>query len=260
MHKSRPSQAWQGADKCAGFTLVELLVVISIILILLALLLPTVSTMREKGCRVLCLSNMKQLQLAHTLYAGDHEGVMPGSYTGTRPEDWVHIGASPETIASLSNGTLWAYTKSDKVYRCPFHPFKSYVRSYSINNYLNGQSGWPGYAVVSRTASAVPKPGATLSFLEEPDPRKGLQGSWVTDMSNPDKWIDPIGAWHAKGVNFAFADGHAEYWAWTDARTIAMMNNPGFYSSTANNPDLYRIKKGIAPGAATYDTFINSLP
>lgn len=244
----------------AGFTLIELLVVISIILILLALLMPTVSGLREKGCRVLCLSNMKQLQLASTLYAGDHEGALPGSYTGGSPTHWVQIDANPETIKSLSNGSLWVYAKDPKVYRCPFFPFKAYVRNYSINNYLNGRASWPGYAVVATIISSVTRPGATLSFIEEPDPRKGLQGSWVTDMSSKDRWIDPIGAWHSKGVNFAFADGHGEYWAWTDARTVAMMNNPGFYSSTANNPDLYRIKKHIAPGDARFEAFNNSLP
>jgi prepilin-type processing-associated H-X9-DG protein len=170
------------------------------------------------------------------------------------------VDASPETVKSLTNGALWAYVKDPKVYRCPYFPFKGYVRNYSINNYVNGRTVWPGYAVVATTLSSVPKPGATISFLEEPDPRKGLQGSWVTDMRSKDRWIDPIGAWHSKGVNFAFVDGHTEYWQWTDGRTIAMMNNPGFYSSTANNYDLYRIKKHIAPGDVRLADFINSLP
>ena len=55
------------------FTLIELLIVISVIAILAAMLLPTLGVARGKAKTTRCLSNMKQLGLCVNLYLGDNK-------------------------------------------------------------------------------------------------------------------------------------------------------------------------------------------
>ena len=64
-----------------GFTLIELLVVIAIIAILAALLLPALASSKLRAQGIVCLSNMKQLQLAAIMYGSNNNDAVPANVT-----------------------------------------------------------------------------------------------------------------------------------------------------------------------------------
>lgn len=87
-----------------GFTLVELLVVLAIIVLLASLLLPALSRAKEEGRRAKCISNLRQIGLAGRLFVNDHESKYPwhvapsegGTFGPNAAEGW-------KNFASLSN-------------------------------------------------------------------------------------------------------------------------------------------------------------
>jgi len=75
-----------------GFTLIELLVVIAIIAILAALLLPALAAAKRRAHDANCISNLKQLTLAYTLYDGDYGVGIPdavGNVHGASSGAWI---------------------------------------------------------------------------------------------------------------------------------------------------------------------------
>jgi prepilin-type N-terminal cleavage/methylation domain-containing protein len=113
----------------AAFTLVELLVVITIIGILIALLLPAVQAAREAARRMTCTNQIKQMGLSVHNYAQSNRVFPPGSIVGTvgatitYPLDLYTIAAGTSNAAtSAAHGTSWMlrilpYMEMDTVFK-----------------------------------------------------------------------------------------------------------------------------------------------
>ncbi len=152
------------AARRAAFTLIELLVVIAIIAILAALLLPALAAAKNKGMRIQCTSQMKQLGLGFNLFNSDHEDRFPPascSFNNLIQLTWddylnQYIGGTDSDSDLLKGST--APDKVPPVLRCPAdrvpttisYGVDSQRRSYAVN--------WagPGWSLASLSAPMPP--------------------------------------------------------------------------------------------------------
>lgn len=105
-------------DKRAGFTLVELLVVISIIALLLSILMPALNKARENGRTSVCLNNVRRMAVSVLLYSNENSGYM--MYALTNGVTWMDYLYTHEDNKRAS--TLPESTKKRTRFHCPSEP------------------------------------------------------------------------------------------------------------------------------------------
>ncbi|NLH71517.1 MAG: prepilin-type N-terminal cleavage/methylation domain-containing protein [Verrucomicrobia bacterium] len=196
------------ASAGAGFTLIEMLVVVGIIGILMAMLMPAISRAKGKANQIKCVNNLRQLALSLSMYADDFSGEYPPRRTP--PNTWP--------------GKLQPYFKDWQIIACPTdrRPVVVLVlvrepkRSYLINgfndffmkklsklDYLKHRNwSWPH----GMKESDIPNPSQTIVFGEKRsgsfhvhmDVDQGLRGNDFEEIEQNR---------HGRGSNYAFADG-----------------------------------------------------
>jgi prepilin-type N-terminal cleavage/methylation domain-containing protein/prepilin-type processing-associated H-X9-DG protein len=256
-------------DTCRrGFTLIELLVVIAIIAVLMGILMPALSRARESAKRTVCANNLRGLTLAWTMYADDNGDKVAKSRAIANKNGpnqgwvgWQLINESAdEQLENIRRGQLYKYNNNEKAYRCPIAPAYEGLRTYcmacSWNNYGEQPASvfGAGEGQILKTRSAVSQPAMRMVFA---DTVGSDQDAMYTVQYNVPQWRNTPNWRHAGGCNFSFADGHAEFWRWTNKKkTVELAQQSEEYSQStgsiarmldefdqSDNEDLQRVQK-----------------
>lgn len=235
------------ASRRAGFTLLELLVVISLLAVLTALLLPALSGAKAKANAIKCRSNLRQMGLALIMYVNDCGAYPSRTYVATNLLGAGRVSFSPD------DGVHRQEPEEQGVQRCPSRvrpprrpsrgtggilSFGPASASYGYNEegyFANGETiEFRGLAGVSMdrgsrpiTESEVVVPSDMIALGDSFAPlSKGISGlptDAVTESIGLSRWEgsgfrgrgvpEAVGraiARHRNRANIVFCDGHAE--------------------------------------------------
>ena len=212
-----------------GFTLIELLVVIAIIAILAAILFPVFASARSKARQATCVSNLRQIGMALSMYRQDHDELQPESSPDMDP-GCLDCCESTYTWRMA----IYPYVRNLGVFVCPESPqlsdiAKSALRGpmtpvadycisggYScLETYSHESKGpFPTTGSARTTEAGVEDSAGTLQVVDSAKIPQGVNRGaeiyWGTLFEQPSdaSWIPTP---HVRGLNGLFFDGHTKW-------------------------------------------------
>lgn len=128
-----------------GFSLIDVLVSMAVVAVLIAMMMPSLSSVRESARRVVCASNVRQIGLGLAMYADDYKGLLPPSKFANpalrrlyQPQQMMVVRTN-DTEVSAWDGLGWlfvsGYLEAPGVFYCPSHhgdhPYSRYAQGWS---------------------------------------------------------------------------------------------------------------------------------
>jgi prepilin-type N-terminal cleavage/methylation domain-containing protein/prepilin-type processing-associated H-X9-DG protein len=117
-------------DRRKAFTLIELLVVIAIIALLMSILLPALSKVKEQARAAICKSNLRQTGMAANMYSIDYNAMLPRGTQSAYPTPWFK-----RFMDYLAQRPINEDYRNVKIYRCPSYPDRSQTIGYVVNSW-----------------------------------------------------------------------------------------------------------------------------
>ncbi len=186
-----------------AFTLLELLVILSIVAVLVGTLLPVLASTRTSAQRITCSSNLRQLGVAFESYLQESKDFYPDARS--IPSPFLSLLTTPPLYGYLTYQVgRGASDGKSEVYRCPdddtVYPLAD--MSYVYSSFLNGSTV---AAVINR--GFVRRVGFTESSLLVLSDYDGEEGG--SDFGLEDGSVLTVPKRHFKR-NLLFADGHVD--------------------------------------------------
>jgi prepilin-type N-terminal cleavage/methylation domain-containing protein/prepilin-type processing-associated H-X9-DG protein len=209
-----------------GFSLIELLVVISIIAVLAAMLLPTIGLVRAAAHAARCSSNLRQLQFANLQYANDWPGMFaPKEHydaDGGWSESWIYnadlklaLDTGTKSNGSLANVPIPLVCPLAKQIEALWSPI-GYAYGYNYPQQSNGAKDryltpLTAQGGISSKVAFADALNWTISYGYATPSTTSASSYWFGGVPAPEGYSRSCIAYRHQGkANVVFFDGHVE--------------------------------------------------